>query len=65
MNSLIEQAERSFGVFETPAATVRGTVFDITDLDNIDVVDNFATPGLFSLGYFAIVQKNKISLLIK
>lgn len=65
MDLLIEQSERVFGVFETPVATVRGNVFDITDLDNIDVVDNVATPELFPLGYFAIVQEHKKTLIIE
>ncbi|MEP3209339.1 MAG: DUF4249 family protein [Maribacter sp.] len=56
MNLLIEQTENNLGVFETPVATARGNVFDITGLDNIDVVDNVARPEAFPLGYFAIVQ---------
>ncbi len=56
MNLLIEQTENNLGVFETPVATARGNVFDITGLDNIDVVDNVARPKAFPLGYFAIVQ---------
>ncbi len=65
MDLLIEQSEGTFELFETPAATVRGNVFDITDLDNIDVVDNVERPELFPLGYFAIVQEHKISLTIE
>jgi hypothetical protein len=36
---------------------VRGNVFDVTDLDNIDVLDNAGQPEVFPLGYFAIVQE--------
>jgi len=56
MNLLIEQTENNLGVFETPVATARGNVFDITGLDNIDVVDNVERPQAFPLGYFTIVQ---------
>ena len=57
MDLLIEQSSETQGVFQTPVATVRGNVFDITDLDNIDVVDNVARPEEFPLGYFAVVQE--------
>ncbi len=56
MNVLLEQTEINFGVFETPVATARGNVFDITGLDNINIVDNVSRPMDFPLGYFAIVQ---------
>ncbi len=56
MDLLIEQTENNLGVFETPAATARGNVFDITGLDNINVVDNTDRPFDFPLGYFAIVE---------
>ncbi len=59
MNQLIVQSGDSQGPFQTPAATVRGNVFDVTDLDNIDVMDNVDQPELFPLGYFAIVQEEK------
>ena len=57
MNLLIEQTEDNFGVFETPAATVRGNIFDVTDLDNIELFDNVKIPNEFPLGYFAVVQE--------
>jgi hypothetical protein len=56
MNVLIEQTENNLGVFETPVATARGNIFDITGLNNIDIVDNVERPQAFPLGYFAIVQ---------
>ena len=65
MSLIIEQTEQNFGFFETPRATVRGNVFDITGLDNIDVVDNTDRPNDFPLGYFAIVQEFKDTLLIE
>lgn len=65
MNLLIVQSGDDFNVFDTPVATVRGNIFDVTDLDNIDVVDNVAQPNSFALGYFAVVQEFKKSLLIE
>ena len=65
MDLIIEQTEQSFGFFETPRATVRGNVVDITGLDNIDVVDNTDRPDSYPLGYFAIVQEFKDTLVIQ
>ncbi|MEJ2585220.1 MAG: DUF4249 family protein [Robiginitalea sp.] len=57
MDLLIEQSGELQGPFQTPVATVRGNVFDVTDLDNIENVDNASQPEVFPLGYFAIVQE--------
>ncbi|WP_281540406.1 DUF4249 family protein [Maribacter aestuarii] len=65
MDLLIEQSEGTFGIFETPVATVRGNFIDVTDLDNIDTFDNVAQPDIFALGYFAIVQEHKNRLTIE
>ena len=65
MNLIIEQTQEDFGVFQTPVATIRGNVFDVTDLDNIDVFDNVAQPELFPLGYFAVVEEFKSSIVIE
>lgn len=65
MNLLIEQTEDNFGVFETPAATVRGNIFDVTELDNIDYFDNLKIPNEFPLGYFAVVQEYSQSIIIE
>ena len=65
MDLLIEQSAESTGVFQTPVATVRGNVFDITDLDNNQVVDNVARPDEFPLGYFAVVQEYKQTITIQ
>lgn len=51
MNQLVEQSEGPQGPFQTPAATVLGNVFDITDLDNQEVFDNVVQAGIFPLGY--------------
>ena len=57
MDLLIEQSGGQQGPFQTPVATVRGNVFDVTGLDNIEDVDNTGQPDVFPLGYFAIVQE--------
>ncbi len=65
MNLLVEQSTDDFNVFATPVATVRGNIFDITDLDNIDLFDNVEQPDVFPLGYFAIVEEYKATLTIQ
>ncbi len=65
MNQLIEQTEDQQGPFQTPVATVRGNIFDITGLDNIDIFDNVERPQVFPLGYFAIVQEFKSTITIQ
>ena len=65
MSQLIEQTEDLQGPFQTPVATVRGNIFDITGLDNINIFDNVERPNNFPLGYFAIVQEYKQTLVIE
>ncbi|TAI49835.1 DUF4249 family protein [Flagellimonas allohymeniacidonis] len=62
---IVEQTQDDGGVFETPAATVRGNIFDVTDLDNIFVFDNVQQPEVFPLGYFAVVQEFRQTLTIE
>ena len=64
MDLLIEQTEGQQGPFQTPVATARGNVFDITGLDNIDLLDNVERPEIFPLGYFAIVQEYRDSITV-
>ena len=64
MDLLIEQSESVQGPFQTPVATVRGNIFDITGLDNIDIKDNVGRPDDFPLGFFAIVQEYKAAITI-
>ncbi|MBT8281689.1 MAG: DUF4249 domain-containing protein [Muriicola sp.] len=59
MDELIVQSGDNQGPFQTPVTTVRGNVFDVTDLDNINVLDNVDQPEVFPLGYFALVQEEK------
>lgn len=65
MDLLVEQTMEDGGVFETPVATVRGNVFDITGLDNIDIFDNVERPNDYALGYFAVVQEFSRGLTIE
>ena len=59
MNLLIDQSgQQDFGVFATPSVTVRGNIFNGTDIDNIDSFDNLDNTDNFPLGYFAIVEEN-------
>lgn len=65
MDQLIEQGGDIQGPFQTPVATVRGNIFDITDIDNLDSFDNVNQPNIFPLGYFAIVQEFTNTLTIE
>ncbi|MDC8005013.1 DUF4249 family protein [Aureisphaera galaxeae] len=65
MDKLIEQSDRGFGLFETPAATVRGNFVNATDIDNIEIFNNVNSPDNFALGYFAIVQEHKQTFTIQ
>lgn len=56
MNLLLEQSEGGFGPFATPAATVRGNVFDITGIDDINNFNNVNEVDNFPLGYFSVSQ---------
>ncbi|WP_445384627.1 DUF4249 family protein [Robiginitalea sp. IMCC44478] len=65
MNLLVEQSEGPDDPFQTPVATVRGNVFDITDLDNLNNFDNTNQPEVFPLGYFAIVEEYTAQITIQ
>ncbi len=65
MNLLISQSEGSFGPFETPSATVRGNIFDVTGIDNINQFNNVENPDNFPLGYFSFSQVFSQTLVIQ
>ncbi len=65
MDLLIEQTDDDQGIFQTPVATARGNVFEVTGIDNIDLFDNVGRPDEFPLGYFAIVQEYKQTVTIQ
>ena len=56
MNLLLEQSEGGFGPFETPVATIRGNIFDVTGIDNINQFDNVEQPDNYPLGYFSVSE---------
>jgi len=66
MNQILEQSGASdFGAFQTPTVTVRGNLINATNIDNIDNYNNVELSDNFALGYFAIVQEYKASLIIE
>ncbi len=65
MDLLLEQSEGGFGIFETPAVTVRGNFINATTIDNIENFNNVNTPDNYGLGYFAVVQEYKQTLTIQ
>ena len=62
---MVEQTQDDGGIFETPAATGRGNVFDVTGLDNDILFDNVNRPNDFPLGYFAVVQEFKETIIVE
>jgi len=65
MNLLIEQSKSDLDIFATPVATVRGNIINATDIDNIEFFDNVDQTNNFALGYFAVVQEFKKSIIIE
>ena len=64
MNQIIVQSGGDQGPFQTPAATVRGNIINLTGIDNDEVVDNVERSDNFALGYFAIVEEYTDSITI-
>lgn len=64
MNQIIVQSSGDQGPFQTPAATVRGNIINVTEIDNIDFFDNVEQTNNFALGYFAICQTFEKSIVI-
>lgn len=64
MDLLIQQSGLE-GPFQPPAATVRGNVIDVTDIDNQDLFNNADRPEVYPLGYFAVVQQYEEQLTIR
>ena len=65
MNKLVEQSEGDFGPFETPSITVRGNFINATNIDNEGTFDNTGDSDNFALGYFAVVQEFKETVIIE
>ncbi|SIQ57675.1 DUF4249 domain-containing protein [Maribacter ulvicola] len=64
MNQIIVQSGGDQGPFQTPAATVRGNIINITGMDNDEMANNLEKIDNFALGYFAIVEEYKDSIII-
>ncbi|WP_339837656.1 DUF4249 domain-containing protein [uncultured Maribacter sp.] len=64
MTQIIVQSGGDQGPFQTPAATVRGNIINVTGIDNTQVFDNVERTDNFALGYFAVVQEYKESIII-
>lgn len=62
MNQLIVQAGGDQGPFQTPSATVRGNLINITNINNIDSFGNVENSDNFALGYFSVSQTYTASL---
>ena len=77
MNQLIAQSDAgSAGPFQTPSATVRGNIINVTDVDidtiedvialeDIEALEGIDSTDNFALGYFAISQTFTRSLTIE
>ncbi|MEQ3657215.1 MAG: DUF4249 family protein [Dokdonia sp.] len=65
MDLLIEQSDLTDGgPFQVPVTTVRGNILKVEGVNNIDIFDNVGRPQEFVLGYFAVAQEHKESILI-
>jgi hypothetical protein len=64
MNQIIVQSGGDQGPFQTPSATVRGNIINVTGIDNSEIFDNVERSDNYALGYFAIVQEFKETIII-
>jgi hypothetical protein len=65
MNLLREQSEGGFGPFASPAVSVRGNLINATDIDNNNNYNNVNNPDNYALGYFALVQEYRESIVVE
>ena len=65
MNQLIVQSGGDQGPFQTPSATVRGNMINVTNIDNINSFDNVGDTDNFALGYFAVCQTFTETIIIE
>ena len=65
MNQLIVQAGGDQGPFQTPSATVRGNIVNVTNGSNSGNVDLNDARNNFALGYFAVCQTFDKSIVIQ
>lgn len=65
MNQIIVQGGGDQGPFQTPAATVRGNIINVTGIDDIDALNNIENTDDFALGYFAVCEVFEESILLE
>ncbi|UWX53649.1 hypothetical protein NYZ99_10715 [Maribacter litopenaei] len=65
MNQIIVQAGGDQGPFQTPAATVRGNIFNVTGIPNPEDLESIEQTEDFPLGYFAVVQEYQSNITIE
>lgn len=65
MNQIIVQAGGDQGPFQTPAATVRGNIFNVTGIPNPEDLESIEQRENFPLGYFAVVQEYQSNITIE
>lgn len=65
MNQIIVQSGGDQGPFQTPAATVRGNILNVTGVENPQEVESIGQTNNFPLGYFAVVQEYKNTITIE
>ena len=65
MNLLREQSEGRGGPFASPAVSVRGNLINATDIDNNNNYNNVNNPDNYALGYFALVQEYRESVVVE
>ena len=65
MEKLLEQSDDDLGVFDTPAVTVRGNILNASDIETISDLSDANLETNFPLGYFAVVQEYKQTIVIQ
>ncbi|MFS4418355.1 DUF4249 family protein [Maribacter sp. 2307ULW6-5] len=57
MNQIVAQAGGDQGPFQTPAATTKGNVINVTGVSDVTTFMGTGNTDKFALGYFAVVQE--------
>lgn len=65
MEKILEQSDDELGVFDTPAVTVRGNILNASDIETISDLSEANLETNFPLGYFAVVQEYKRTIVIQ
>jgi hypothetical protein len=65
MNQVIVQAGGDQGPFQTPSATVRGNIINVTNVDDISSFNTIENSNNFALGYFAVCETFEASIVLE